>query len=94
MQIIRRLQGKISLMIDVDKLPDDPQLLKQLLKEKIARNMFLEEQFNIAQHKQFGKSTEGHPAQNDLCMLSIFLLLLLCLQELCCKPSEFPCNCF
>jgi len=31
-----------------------------------SRNHFLEEQFRLAQHKQFGKSSEGHPGQGEL----------------------------
>jgi transposase len=30
------------------------------------RNQFLEEQFRLAQHKQFGQSSEGHPGQGEL----------------------------
>ena len=30
------------------------------------RNQFLEEQFRLAQQKQFGKSAEGHPGQGEL----------------------------
>jgi|TARA_E500000081_G_scaffold82611_1_gene83951 hypothetical protein len=37
-----------------------------LLEEKRARIAYLEEQFRVAQHKQFGKSTEGHPGQGEL----------------------------
>ena len=32
----------------------------------MSRYQYLEEQFRIAQHKQFGKSTEGHPGQGEL----------------------------
>lgn len=42
--------------------------LEALLEEKRARIAYLEEQFRVAQHKQFGKSTEGHPGQGELCM--------------------------
>ena len=35
--------------------------LEQQLEELNNRYQYLEEQFRIAQHKQFGKSTEGHP---------------------------------
>jgi transposase len=41
------------------------ELEAQLAKEK-ARNDYLEEQFRLAQQKQFGQSTEGFDAQGDL----------------------------
>ncbi len=48
--------------IDVNHLPDDPALLKKLraehaekLAQATARNLYLEEQFRLAQQKQFGK---------------------------------------
>ena len=31
-----------------------------------SRNQFLEEQFRLAQQKQFGASSEGHPGQGEL----------------------------
>jgi len=40
--------------------------LEALLEEKSARIAYLEEQFRVAQNKQFGKSTEGHPGQGGL----------------------------
>jgi transposase len=40
--------------------------LESLLAEKDAKIAFLEEQFRVAQHKQFGKSSEGHPGQGEL----------------------------
>ena len=40
--------------------------LEQQLQELNNRYQYLEEQFRIAQHKQFGKSTEGHPGQGEL----------------------------
>ena len=40
--------------------------LEQQLEELNNRYQYLEEQFRIAQHKQFGKSTEGHPGQGEL----------------------------
>ena len=57
----------------INSLPDDPESLKQMLlalqtelaKSK-ARNLFLEEQFRLAQQQRFGASSEGHPAQGDL----------------------------
>ena len=59
--------------IDVNRLPNDPALLKKLLVEHAeklaqatARNRYLEEQFRLAQQKQFGKSTEGFDAQGEL----------------------------
>ena len=39
--------------------------LKRFLKSS-ARIAYLEEQFRVAQHKQFGKSTEGHPGRGEL----------------------------
>jgi transposase len=35
--------------------------LESLLAEKDAKIAFLEEQFPLAQQKQFGASSEGHP---------------------------------
>lgn len=59
--------------IDVNNLPDDPALLKKLLAEQNeklaqaeARYQYLEEQFRLAQQKQFGQSAEGFDAQGDL----------------------------
>lgn len=59
--------------IDVNNLPDDPARLKKLLAEhndKLAqaeaRNRYLEEQFRLAQQKQFRQSAEGFDAQGDL----------------------------
>ena len=40
--------------------------LEALLEERDARIAYLEEQFRIAQNKQIGKSTEGHPGQGEL----------------------------
>ncbi|OFC69250.1 IS66 family transposase [Alteromonas confluentis] len=40
--------------------------LEQQLRELNNRYQYLEEQFRIAQQKQFGKSTEGHPGQGEL----------------------------
>lgn len=58
--------------IDVNRLPDNPALLKKLLAEHAeklaqatARNRYLEEQFRLAQQKQFGKSAEGFDAQGE-----------------------------
>jgi transposase len=45
------------------------QQIAQLKKENARldrRNQFLEEQFRLAQHKQFGASSEGHPGQGEL----------------------------
>lgn len=47
-------------------LPDDPVKLKQIIAQLQARNLFLEEQFRLAQQQRFGASSEGHPAQGDL----------------------------
>lgn len=52
--------------IDVNNLPDDPELLKKLLLQQVQRNHYLEEQFRLAQQKQFGQSAEGFDAQGDL----------------------------
>lgn len=52
--------------IDIENLPDDPATLKKMLSQVMSRYQYLEEQFRIAQHKQFGKSTEGHPGQGEL----------------------------
>ena len=40
--------------------------LERLLAEKDARLLFLEEQFRLAQQKQFGKSAEGFAGQGEL----------------------------
>lgn len=52
--------------IDIENLPDDPATLKKMLSQVMARYQYLEEQFRIAQQKQFGKSSEGHPSQGEL----------------------------
>jgi hypothetical protein len=52
--------------IDIENLPDDPATLKKMLSQVMSRYQYLEEQFRIAQHKQFGQSTEGHPGQGEL----------------------------
>ena len=52
--------------IDVSSLPDDPVLLKKLLLEERKKYARLEERFRLAQHKQFGKSSEGYPGQGEL----------------------------
>lgn len=59
--------------IDVNCLADDPALLKKLLAEHAeklaqatARNRYLEQQFRLAQQKQFGKSAEVFDAQSEL----------------------------
>ncbi|WP_017445660.1 IS66 family transposase [Gayadomonas joobiniege] len=39
---------------------------QEALEKAKARNTYLEEQFKLAQQKQFGQSAEGHPAQGDL----------------------------
>ena len=60
-------------MTDEIHLPDNIEELKrQLLKAQQelavvnARNQFLEEQFRLAQHKQFGPSSEGFAGQGEL----------------------------
>jgi transposase len=40
--------------------------LENLLADKDAKIAFLEEQFRLAQQKQFGASSEGHPGQGEL----------------------------
>ena len=50
----------------IQSLPDDPQLLKQMLAQQSSRLTYLEEQFRLAQQKQFGASSEGHPGQGEL----------------------------
>ncbi|WP_026377284.1 IS66 family transposase [Aestuariibacter salexigens] len=50
----------------IQNLPDDPAILKQLLADVMARNSYLEEQFRLAQQRQFGASSEGHPGQGEL----------------------------
>lgn len=40
--------------------------LEAQLEAKDAKIAFLEEQFRLAQHKQFGASSEGHPGQGEL----------------------------
>ncbi len=52
--------------IDIENLPDDPATLKKMLSQVMSRYQYLEEQFRIAQHKQFVQSTEGHPGQGEL----------------------------
>ena len=50
----------------INLLPDDPAKLKQIIAQLQARNLFLEEQFRLAQQQRFGASSEAHPAQGDL----------------------------
>ena len=52
--------------IDIENLPDDPATLKKVLSQVMSRYQYLEEQFRISQHKQFGQSAEGHPGQGEL----------------------------
>ena len=71
------------------------ELEAQLAKEK-ARNDYLEEQFRLAQQKQFGQRAEGFDAQGDLFDeaeevteaveangLTPFDYIMACLKELC-----------
>ena len=55
---------------EINALPNEPALLKSLLCEQAARLLFLEEQFRLAQHQRFGKSSEkadkDAPIQGDL----------------------------
>lgn len=50
----------------IQSLPDDPQLLKQMLAKQSSRLIYLEEQFRLAQQKRFGASCEGHAGQGEL----------------------------
>ena len=51
---------------DIQNLPDDPILLKKLLLAEREKNLYLMEQFRLAQQKTFGASSEGHPGQGQL----------------------------
>ena len=60
-------------MTDIDLLPDDLVELKRLLiaerevsAKQAVRLTYLEEQFRLAQQKQFGASSESHPGQGEL----------------------------
>jgi len=68
---------------DIESLPDDPILLKKLLLEISRKYAYLEEKFRLAQHKQFGKSTEGYPGQGEL-----FNELEQLVDQLDAEPSE------
>jgi len=68
---------------DIESLPDDPILLKKLLLEMSRKYAYLEEKFRLAQHKQFGKSTEGYPGQGEL-----FNELEQLVDQLDAEPSE------
>ncbi len=46
-------------MKDMNALPNDPAILKNLLSQAMARNAYLEEQFRLAQQKRFGVSSEA-----------------------------------
>jgi transposase len=48
------------------ELPNDIEQLKQIVLRQQSRLNYLEEQFRLAQHKQFGGSSEGHPGQGEL----------------------------
>ena len=55
------------------QLPTDPQALQDMVlalqsqvKELEVKNQYLLEQFRLAQQKRFGRSSEAHPAQDDL----------------------------
>lgn len=51
------------------KTPDYQQRiaeLESLVEQLQSRNQYLEEQFKLAQQKQFGASSEGHPGQGEL----------------------------
>jgi len=51
---------------DIESLPDDLELLKKIIAQKDATIAYLNEKFRLAQHKQFGKSSEGYPGQGEL----------------------------
>jgi len=48
------------------ELPNDIEQLKQIVLRQQSRLNYLEEQFRLAQQKQFGASSEGHPGQGEL----------------------------
>ena len=64
----------------IKSLPNNPEKLKALLlkerhvsaqkdseiKRLQEKNQYLLEQFRLAQHRQFGKSSEAHPSQGEL----------------------------
>jgi transposase len=57
----------------IESLPNDPKQLKalllrerQLVQQLEEKNQYLLEQFRLAQHKQFGKSSEVHAGQGEL----------------------------
>jgi len=51
--------------IPADNLPDDIAELKKMVLALQSRCHFLEEQFRLAQHQQFGKNSERSTAQDD-----------------------------
>jgi transposase len=51
---------------DLDSRPHDPVLLKEIIAQKDATIAYLNEQFRLAQHKQFGKSSEAYSGQGEL----------------------------
>ena len=51
---------------DLNSLPNDLDALKKIIAQQSATIAYLEEKFRLAQHKQFGKSTEGYPGQGEL----------------------------
>jgi transposase len=51
---------------DLDSLPNDLESLKKIIAQQNETIAYLEEKFRLAQHKQFGKSTEGYPGQGEL----------------------------
>ncbi len=60
------MRNNKAMTIDIDSLQDNPVALKKLLSKVVARNNFLEEQFRLAQQKQFGSSSEAYPGQGQL----------------------------
>jgi hypothetical protein len=51
---------------DLNSLPNDLDALKKIIAQQSATIAYLEEKFRLAQHKKFGKSTEGYPGQGEL----------------------------
>jgi transposase len=51
---------------DIESLPDNVDLLKEIIAQKDATIAYLNEKFRLAQHKQFGKSSEVYPGQGEL----------------------------
>ncbi len=50
----------------LDNLPNDTVQLKTIILQQQSKLLHLEEQFRLAQQKQFGKSAEGHVSQDEV----------------------------